>query len=238
MIMDIAEIDTPIGRLTLVVHDRRVCALAFPEHWPRARARLERRFGRVDLRRASDPADVVSRLQDYFAGRLDALAAIEVDTGGTLFQQTVWRALRAVPGGRTVSYGALARTIGAPGAVRAVGAANGANPVAIVIPCHRVIGSDGTLTGYGGGLHRKRWLLAHEADQLRFGCVQALSRPTDRPRPSTVLGGEAPLARDEEEREHHAHGNHEREGNVQPDEADAEPPRLDNHPYERGQTEE
>jgi methylated-DNA-[protein]-cysteine S-methyltransferase len=81
---------------------------------------------------------------------------------GTEFQLCVWRALREVPCGQTWSYGQLARKIGRPSAVRAVGLANGANPVGLVVPCHRVIGSDGSLTGYGGGLHRKRWLLAHE----------------------------------------------------------------------------
>jgi methylated-DNA-[protein]-cysteine S-methyltransferase len=91
-----------------------------------------------------------------------ALDAIEVDTGGTPFQQRVWQELRRIPAGSTRSYSEVARAIGRPSAVRAVAAANGANPVSIVIPCHRVIGADGSLTGYGGGLHRKRWLLAHE----------------------------------------------------------------------------
>jgi methylated-DNA-[protein]-cysteine S-methyltransferase len=90
---------------------------------------------------------------------------IAVDTGGTAFQQRVWKELRKIPAGRTVSYGCIAAAIGAPSAVRAVGAANGANPVGIVLPCHRVVGSNGQLTGYGGGLERKRWLLAHESAQ-------------------------------------------------------------------------
>jgi len=88
-----------------------------------------------------------------------------VETGGTPFQQEVWRSLRAIPCGTTTSYGKLAAQIGRPAAVRAVGLANGANPVAVVIPCHRVIGSNGSLTGYGGGLERKRWLLDHEKGQ-------------------------------------------------------------------------
>jgi methylated-DNA-[protein]-cysteine S-methyltransferase len=100
-------------------------------------------------------------LDGYFAGELTsftvALAAV-----GTVFQRRVWAALRAIPFGTTTSYGALARALGRRGAARAVGLANGRNPIAIIVPCHRVIGADGTLTGYGGGLERKRWLLAHE----------------------------------------------------------------------------
>jgi methylated-DNA-[protein]-cysteine S-methyltransferase len=95
-------------------------------------------------------------------GKLDAIDTIPVDTGGTDFQRTVWQALRGIPAGTTLSYGALAAKIGCPRSVRAVGHANGANPISVVIPCHRLIGADGTLTGYGGGLGRKRWLLAHE----------------------------------------------------------------------------
>ncbi|TMA44133.1 MAG: methylated-DNA--[protein]-cysteine S-methyltransferase, partial [Deltaproteobacteria bacterium] len=92
---------------------------------------------------------------------------IRVDPGGTEFQRRVWGALRKVPPGRTVSYGELARAVGAPGAARAVGAANGSNPVGIVIPCHRVIGADGSLTGYAGGVERKEWLLGHEGNRSR-----------------------------------------------------------------------
>ena len=105
---------------------------------------------------------ILARLKRYFAGELEAIDDIVVDPAGTPFQQRVWTALRAVRAGTTTSYSALAQRIGAPNAVRAVGAANGANPIPIVIPCHRVIGADGRLVGYGGGLDRKRWLLAHE----------------------------------------------------------------------------
>jgi methylated-DNA-[protein]-cysteine S-methyltransferase len=104
-------------------------------------------------------------LDAYFAGALDALDNVAIDPGGTPFQQSVWSALRRVPPGETTTYLALARTIGAPAAVRAVGAANGANPIWLVIPCHRAIGSDGRLVGYAGGLERKRWLLEHERGQ-------------------------------------------------------------------------
>jgi len=147
------------------VHDGRVCALCFAEQWSRRRAQLEKRFGEVEFRDAADPAGVIRHLERYFAGDFDALDAIAVDTGGTPFQQRVWTELRKIRPGETVSYAQIAAAIGAPSAVRAVGAANGSNPVGIVLPCHRVIGSNGQLTGYGGGLDRKRWLLAHESAQ-------------------------------------------------------------------------
>jgi methylated-DNA-[protein]-cysteine S-methyltransferase len=101
-------------------------------------------------------------LSRYFGGELDAIESVGVELNGTEFQKRVWQALRRIPAGSTLSYAEVARRIGDRTAVRAVGAANGANPVAIVVPCHRVIGSDGALTGYGGGLDRKRWLLEHE----------------------------------------------------------------------------
>jgi methylated-DNA-[protein]-cysteine S-methyltransferase len=100
--------------------------------------------------------------QRYFAGELAALNELPVRTAGTPFQREVWRALREIPHGTTVSYGKLAEQIGRPKAVRAVGLANGSNPIGVVVPCHRVIGSNGSLTGYGGGIERKRWLLEHE----------------------------------------------------------------------------
>jgi methylated-DNA-[protein]-cysteine S-methyltransferase len=115
-----------------------------------------------------DPAalrETVAALRAYFDGRATSFA-LPLAPRGTEFQRAVWRALLAVPSGGTCSYGALARAAGYPGAARAVGAAVGRNPIAVIIPCHRVIGADGTLTGYGGGLHRKRWLLDHEARAL------------------------------------------------------------------------
>jgi methylated-DNA-[protein]-cysteine S-methyltransferase len=124
---------------------------------------LRGRYGKdIELRQGKAPAKVRRLLDEYFDGRLEALDEIECQADGTNFQQQVWMALREIPAGRTLSYGALAKRIGNPKAVRAVGLANGTNPIPIVIPCHRVIGADGSLTGYGGGLNRKRWLLAHE----------------------------------------------------------------------------
>ena len=104
----------------------------------------------------------MAAIESYFAGDIAAIDRIPVDLGGTPFQQEVWTRLRRIPAGSTTSYGELARALGSPGAMRAVGMANGRNPVPIVVPCHRVIASDGTLGGYGGGLPIKRWLLAHE----------------------------------------------------------------------------
>jgi len=158
MTLEIAEFHSPIGMLVLAVREGALVSLEFAER----PVRLAKRFGDVALRRATDPAGVVGRLAGYFAGDLHALDAIAVDAGGTPFQRRVWAALRKIPPGETVSYQTLARRIGAPAAVRAVGAANGANPVAIVVPCHRVISADGRLGGYGGGVERKRWLLTHE----------------------------------------------------------------------------
>ena len=111
---------------------------------------------------ASNPGGLTTALRAYFEGELTAIDDLPVETGGSEFQSKVWRALRMIRCGETWSYGDLARQIGNPAAVRAVGLANGSNPIAIVVTCHRVIGSDGSLTGYGGGLDRKRWLLAHE----------------------------------------------------------------------------
>jgi methylated-DNA-[protein]-cysteine S-methyltransferase len=123
---------------------------------------LRRHYGDCTLVPARAPATVRAALTAFFEGDLEAITRLGVRTNGTEFQRRVWAALRAIPAGRTTTYGALATRIGAPTASRAVGLANGANPIAIVVPCHRVIGADGKLTGYGGGLERKQWLLDHE----------------------------------------------------------------------------
>lgn len=155
----VAHVPTPIG--TLVVITDRKGALRAAE-WSDQEARLRRRH-LTAAEPAHDPGGCVSALKAYFAGDHAAIAAIPVEPGGTPFQQLVWQALREIPAGLTMSYAELARGIGRPSAVRAVGHANGANPISIVVPCHRLVGADGLLTGYGGGLERKRWLLAHEA---------------------------------------------------------------------------
>jgi len=108
------------------------------------------------------PAAVRDGLAAYFAGELEALRTVPWTIGGTDFQHRMWRALVEIPPGETTTYAGLAQRLGRPSAMRAVGAANGANPIAVVVPCHRVIGTGGSLTGYGGGVERKRWLLEHE----------------------------------------------------------------------------
>jgi methylated-DNA-[protein]-cysteine S-methyltransferase len=154
------EIASPIGRIVIAARDGRLCALEF------GRARVARqviaRYGRARLLPSRDPFGFSARIRAYLAGDLAAVDDIPVETGGTEFQRRVWRALRRIPPGGTLSYGALARSLGRGAAARAVGAANGRNPVSIVVPCHRLIGGDASLTGYGGGLWRKRWLLRHE----------------------------------------------------------------------------
>lgn len=162
MTLEIAKVSSPIGRITLAVCDGKLCALSSEAHWPRMRKALEKRFGGIELHRAEDPAGVVTSLRAYFRGDLEALGKISVDPEGTPFQREVWGALRKIKAGGTAAYKDLARKIGRPTATRAVGAASGANPIWIVIPCHRLIGANGALGGYAGGIDRKRWLLRHE----------------------------------------------------------------------------
>jgi methylated-DNA-[protein]-cysteine S-methyltransferase len=162
-VIDLSVVDSPIGPLTVAVRSGKVCALYFGRSEPVVRAAVARWYGGEGIVHADDPGGAVTALDAYFKGDLAAIDAIDVELNGTPFQRRVWQALRAVRAGHPVSYSHLARTIGAPAAVRAVGAANGANPVAVIVPCHRVIGADGTLTGYGGGLETKRWLLTHES---------------------------------------------------------------------------
>jgi methylated-DNA-[protein]-cysteine S-methyltransferase len=163
----IEHLKSPIGTL-LLIHDREghVRALDFADFEPRMRRLLRIHYradgNDVSIEDRAASSAIRRAISDYFAGDLTAIDTIPVATGGTAFQRDVWTALRTIRAGTTLSYAALARQLGRPKSVRATGMANGANPVAIVIPCHRVIGSDGTLTGYGGGINRKRWLLAHE----------------------------------------------------------------------------
>ena len=161
-------IDSPIGPLTLATHAGRLCVLHFGDDRSAVEVMLRRWYGGQPLAVPPAPMPVVARLASYFGGETTALDGIDVELNGTPFQRRVWEALRSIRVGETVSYGDIARRIGAPTSVRAVGAANGANPVAIVVPCHRVIGTGGSLTGYGGGLERKRWLLQHERPARLF----------------------------------------------------------------------
>jgi methylated-DNA-[protein]-cysteine S-methyltransferase len=156
------RIDSPIGTILLVVDNKKLCSLDYVDYEPRMMTLLQRRYGPVALEPISDPCGFSSRIRDYLAGDYACLDTIPVSTGGTAFQQEVWLALRSIPPGKTLTYGELAAQLGRPTAYRAVGGTNALNPVAIVLPCHRVIGASSSLTGYAGGLERKRWLLQHE----------------------------------------------------------------------------
>jgi len=162
------RLDTPIGVALLVTdEDGVLCALDWQDYEPRMRELLRLQHGVSDLKDRAAPRGVRSALSTYFEGELGALRTIKTRLGGTAFQRKVWMALATIPPGATMSYGALAAALGAPKAMRAVGHANGANPLSIVIPCHRLIGANGALVKYGGGLNRKRWLLQHEGVVLK-----------------------------------------------------------------------
>jgi methylated-DNA-[protein]-cysteine S-methyltransferase len=154
-----AVADSPVGPLTLVAADGAVTGLYMDEQRHRPPQEV---FGDPAEDPAGEPfAAAFGQLREYFDGRRTEFD-IRLSLDGTAFQQRVWAALRAIPYGQTVSYGQLADRLGQPSASRAVGLANGKNPVSIIVPCHRVVGADGSLTGYGGGIERKRYLLAHE----------------------------------------------------------------------------
>ena len=157
------RIATPIGAAIVVADEAGVLrAFNWTEHEPAMRRGLWAHYGDVALEEGPAPRSVARAFAAYFGGDIRALEGLDWATGGTAFQQSVWRALCAIPAGETISYMELARRVGRPKAMRAVGSANGRNPVALIAPCHRVIGADLSLTGYGGGLERKRWLLRHE----------------------------------------------------------------------------
>lgn len=161
----IDRLATPSGELIVIVDSNgKLRVIDWTDHEPRMTRLLDRHYGKAGYRLtpARDPGGVSSAMRRYFEGDIAAIDTIEVKTGGTPFQRSVWKALRKIEAGTTVTYAELARRIGRPTAIRAAGLANGQNPIGIVVPCHRVIGSDGSLTGYGGGLHRKEWLLKHE----------------------------------------------------------------------------
>jgi methylated-DNA-[protein]-cysteine S-methyltransferase len=167
----IDEIPSPLGRVAIAARAGRLCALEFGS--ARLARQLDARYPGALRRRARDPFGLSAKIRAYLAGDLGAVDSIPVETGGTPFQQRVWRALRRIPAGRTKTYGDLARALGVGAAARAVGAANGRNPISLVVPCHRLIGGDDSLTGYGGGLWRKRWLLRHEGARPRASTARA-----------------------------------------------------------------
>jgi methylated-DNA-[protein]-cysteine S-methyltransferase len=150
--------------LIVTDEEHRLRALDWEDHEARTQRLLQRHYGTgmIRLHEPSRPSAASRSVQAYFDGDVDAVNIQPTATNGTDFQRRVWQALRNIPAGQTLSYGALAAQIGRPTAARAVGLANGANPIAIVVPCHRVIGANAALTGFGGGLERKRWLLEHE----------------------------------------------------------------------------
>nr|BBH86898.1 methylated-DNA--protein-cysteine methyltransferase [Thermosporothrix sp. COM3] len=165
--LSIDTIETPIGGVLLVVDDGRICSLDYEDYEQRMLLLLRRRYREFELQRVVDPCGFSSRVRAYFAGNYAALNELPVVTGGTDFQRQVWEALRTIPVGTTRSYGELAKQLGKPNASRAVGAANGLNPIAIIVPCHRVIGANAALTGYAGGIARKEWLLRHEGIRVK-----------------------------------------------------------------------
>jgi methylated-DNA-[protein]-cysteine S-methyltransferase len=172
--LKIDRLNTPIGQITIITDEHHLCALDFADYEARMMALLARRYASIELVPESNPSGTTERLQAYLAGDLTSLQEIPVHMGGTPFQQQIWAKLREIPIGETWTYGRLASEIGKPTASRAVGMANSLNPIAIVVPCHRVIGANGQLTGYAGGIDRKRWLLQHE------GCDGFSDRTFDR----------------------------------------------------------
>jgi methylated-DNA-[protein]-cysteine S-methyltransferase len=165
LLLILDRVETPIGEMMIVAdQDGHLRAVDWTDHEERMLRLLRRHYGvnGFRLEPGKNPHGFADAMQRYFAGDLAALDALPVVTAGTAFQREVWQALRQIPLGKTISYGELARQIGKPRAIRAVGLANGANPVSVIVPCHRVIGANGSLTGYGRGIERKRWLLQHE----------------------------------------------------------------------------
>lgn len=160
--VQITRMDTPIGTLEASVVDGALCEVRFDDRWGSGKDVVARRFPDADVVAADDPGGVTAALRRYFDGDVRAIDDLPVDVAGTPFQEAVWKALRTVGAGETVTYGDLARHVGNPKAVRAVGTAVGSNPVGIVLPCHRIVPASGGVGNYGGGVDRKRWLLAHE----------------------------------------------------------------------------
>ena len=162
------KLPTPVGEAMIVTDDEGVLrGFDWSGEVERLRRLMKRYYPSIPLVNGKAPETTHKAIADYFAGDLSALDDLTWRAAGTDFQMTIWRALCDIPFGETISYGELARRIGNPKAVRAVGLANGANPIGLVAPCHRVIGANGSLTGYGGGMHRKKWLLEHEGAAFR-----------------------------------------------------------------------
>jgi methylated-DNA-[protein]-cysteine S-methyltransferase len=175
------QIASPVGAFIAVARGESLAVLVFEDHSQNELARLKGRFGEAVFT-PGFPGELAKALRAYVKGDIAALDALPVDVEGTDFQMRVWKALRTIPAGETISYTELARRAGAPGAVRAAGNANGKNPVSLAIPCHRVIHADGSIGGYGGGIERKRWLLAHEEKHSGRRMQQLTLKDGARPR--------------------------------------------------------
>jgi methylated-DNA-[protein]-cysteine S-methyltransferase len=158
----LSRYEAPIGPLVLAAEGDALLALEFQHRSKGIRARMKAANPGAEVEEGTLSKKIASELEAYFGGDTRALDRVEVRTAGTPFQREVWATLRRIPAGQVWSYQQLARAVGRPKASRAVGSANGANPVALVVPCHRVIATGGKLGGYGGGLHLKEWLLRHE----------------------------------------------------------------------------
>ncbi len=174
--IELSHKQTPIGEVRIAIRDEQLVGLAFLDGWPRIERHLSRWFPNEEILAASRQTEVARRIDAYMVGELDALDGIRPDTGGTDFQRRVWTAIRDVPAGQVLAYAKLALAAGAPNAVRAAGTASGANPIGLVIPCHRIVRADGDLGNYGGGIERKEWLLAHERPTLSLATALSLKR--------------------------------------------------------------
>lgn len=163
----IDQIPSPMGMMRLISDGDSLCALDFADCEVRMLGLLQKRYPACELVEMIDPLGFSTKIRAYLSGDFKSLDNIPVNGGGTEFQQQVWQMLQTIPIGTTISYGDLATKIGKPTAARAVGMANSLNPVAIVVPCHRVIGAKAKLTGYAGGIDRKQWLLQHEGIKLK-----------------------------------------------------------------------
>lgn len=162
----VGKLDSPIGSVVYLTDGEALRAVEFADTPDRLLSTFLRGMGPIAVDTRSDPLGIGAAIRAYFGGDIHAIEGLPATPAGTRFQKRVWSLLREIPAGRTVTYGAIANQLGAPSAARAVGAANGANPIPIVVPCHRVIGANGTLTGYGSGVFRKEWLLTHEGARL------------------------------------------------------------------------
>jgi len=164
------RVPSPLGTILAVTDAETLRALDFEDFAPRMRRLLQLHYPSYELRRGTDRLGVRAGLAAYFDGDVRAIETLPVGTSGTPFQLQVWSQLRRIEPGTTISYGELAVRVGVVNGARAVGLANGSNPIAIAIPCHRVIGANGKLTGYAGGIERKAWLLRHESHEVQLAC--------------------------------------------------------------------